>query len=77
MIWHQINRIYHCEVGSEQGEQSFSENEKLQGMCFCACTLEEAIDANRRMLDREGELAWNRREYNTLLLIRDELAGQG
>lgn len=73
MIWHQFSRIYFCEVGAEQTEQSFTENEKSYGMQFCACTLDEAIAANRAMLDREGERAYNRREYNTLLLIKDEL----
>ena len=36
-------------------------------MHFVTMTLGEAIENNRRMLDTEGEQAWNRREYNTLI----------
>jgi hypothetical protein len=34
-------------------------------------TLDEAIAKNRAMLDNVGELAWNQREYRTLLLIKE------
>ncbi len=30
-----------------------------------------AITKNRAMLDKVGELAWNQREYRTLLLIKE------
>ena len=33
-------------------------------------TIDEAIAKNRAMLDKPGELAWNQREYRTLLLIK-------
>ena len=75
MIWHQFSRLYFCEVTGEQGRTEFSENEKKIGMHFVTMTLDEAIENNRRMLDSEGERAWNRREYNTLIIIREYYNG--
>ncbi|MBR4554995.1 MAG: NUDIX domain-containing protein [Ruminococcus sp.] len=71
MIWHQFSRLYFCEVTGEQGQTEYSEGEKKLGIRFVTMTLDEAIENNRHMLDHEGERAWNRREYNTLILIRD------
>lgn len=34
-------------------------------------TLDEAIAKNRAMLDTVGNLAWNQREYRSLLLIKE------
>ena len=73
MIWHQFNRLYFCEVTDERGETEFSQNEKRYGMRFSPHTLEEALAANRKVLNTEGELAWNQREYRTLELIREHL----
>ena len=75
MIWHQFSRLYFCEVCGEQGRTEYSEGEKRNGMHFVTMTLGEAIENNRRMLDTEGEQAWNRREYNTLILIREYYNG--
>ena len=36
-------------------------------------TLGEALEKNRIMLEKEGTQAWNQREYNTLLLIKEYL----
>ena len=69
-IFHQFSRLYFCEVFGERGETEFSDNEKRYGMRFMAYTLDEAIAKNRAMLDHIGELAWNQREYETLLLIK-------
>ena len=68
--FHQFSRLYFCEVADERGETEFSVNEKRYGMRFKAYTLDEAIAKNRAMLDQVGELAWNQREYKTLLLIK-------
>ena len=73
MIWHQINRLYFCDVYSEQGECEYSENEKEEGFHQVFYTIEEALEKNERMLEKEGLQAWNQREYKTLLLIRDYL----
>lgn len=70
MIWHQINRLYFCEVCSEQGECEYSENEKKYGLHQVLYTLEEAIEKNEKMITNKGMQAWNQREYNTLLLIK-------
>lgn len=73
MIWHQINRLYFCDVYSEQGECEYSKNEKEEGFHQVFYTIEEALEKNERMLEKEGMQAWNQREYKTLLLIRDYL----
>ncbi|MBD5537443.1 MAG: NUDIX domain-containing protein [Lachnospiraceae bacterium] len=73
MIWHQINRLYFCDVYAEQGQCEYSENEKEEGFHQVFYTIEEALEKNERMLEKEGLQAWNQREYKTLLLIRDYL----
>lgn len=73
MIWHQINRLYFCEVYPEQGACDYSENEKKHGFRQVLYTLEEALEKNRKMLEGEGKQAWNQREYRTLLLIKEYL----
>lgn len=72
-IFHQISRLYFCEVSAERGETHLSEQEKRYGMQFKMYTLDEAIAKNRAMLDTVGELAWNQREYRTLLLIKEHI----
>lgn len=71
MVWHQISRLYFCEVGEERGECEYSDSEKRYGFYCRTLTVDEAIEANRLMLDTEGELAWNQREYRTLKLIKE------
>lgn len=73
MIWHQISRLYFCEVYPEKGQCSYTENEKKHGFKQVLYTLEEALEKNKTMLEKEGKQAWNQREYKTLLLIRDYL----
>ena len=73
MIWHQISRLYFCDVYPEQGICNYTENERKYGFRQVLYTLDEALEINRKMLEREGKQAWNQREYNTLLLIRDHL----
>lgn len=34
-------------------------------------TIEDALEKNERMFEKEGRQAWNQREYKTLLLIKD------
>lgn len=71
MIWHQINRLYFCDVYPEQGQCEYSENEKKYGFHQVFYTIEEALEKNERMLEKEGRKACNQREYKTLLLIKD------
>lgn len=71
MIWHQINRLYVCDVYPEQGQCAYTDIEKKHGFRLVFYTIEEALEKNRRMLEKEGQQAWNQREYNTLLLIKD------
>lgn len=73
MIWHQISRLYFCEVYPEKGLCNYTENEKKHGFKQVLYTLDEALEINKAMLNKEGEQAWNQREYKTLLLIREHL----
>lgn len=72
-IWHQISRLYFCEVDPRQGECTYSSGEKKEGFRQVFYTLEDAIQKNEEMLRREGEENVNMREYRTLLLIREYL----
>lgn len=71
MIWHQINRLYFCDVYPEKRLCEYSENEQKYGFQQVFYTIEEALEKNEIMLENEGRQAWNQREYRTLLLIRD------
>lgn len=71
MIWHQINRLYFCDVYPEQGQCEYSESEKKYGFHQVFYTIEEALEKNERMFKNEGRQAWNQREYKTLLLIKE------
>ena len=75
MIWHQMSRLYFCDVHPEQGVCAYTENEKKYGFRQVLYTLEEALEKNGLMLEREGKQAWNQREYKTLLLIQEYLRG--
>lgn len=76
-IFRQISRLYFCEVSVTRGEIQLSEQEKRYGMRTVLYTLDEAIAKNRAMLDNVGELAWNQREYRTLLLIKEHIENGG
>lgn len=70
-IFHRISRLYFCEVSAECGETQLSKQEKIYGMRTAMYTLDEAIAKNRAMLDTVGNLAWNQREYRSLLLMKE------
>lgn len=76
MIWHQFSRLYFCDVEERRGECHYTENERRHGFRQVLLTLDEAIAKNEAMLQREGRKAWNRREYNTLCLIREYMEEQ-
>lgn len=73
MIWHQISRLYFCDVYPEKGLCDYTTNEKKYGFKQVFYTLDEALEINRKMLEKEGKQAWNQREYKTLLLIKENL----
>lgn len=74
MIWHQMSHLYFCDVYPEQGLCAYTENEKKYGFRPVLYTLEEALEKNSAMLEKEGIQAWNQREYKTLLLIKNYLS---
>lgn len=73
MIWHQINRYYFCEVKDLQEICNYTENENKYGLHQVLYTLDEAIEINQNMLNREGKHAWNQREFNVLKLLKDSM----
>lgn len=73
MIWHQMNRLYFCDVYPEQGQCEYSENEKKYGFRPVFLTIEEALAKNENMLENEGRKPWNQREYKTLMSIKEYL----
>lgn len=75
MIWHQISRLYFCEVYPGQGACKYTENEKKYKFRQVLYTIEEALEKNHAMLEREGKQAWNQREYETLQLIKNHIRG--
>lgn len=75
MIWHQISRLYFCDVMPQAGACAYSENEQRYAFHRVLYSVDEAIRINRAMLDREGESPWNQREYRTLLLLKAFLEG--
>ena len=78
MIWHQISRLYFCDVAPEQGSCAYTDNEKKHGFRLVRYTVEEALLKNERMLEKEGRQPWNQREYETLRLLQKHLVdGQG
>lgn len=76
MIWHQISHLYFCDVGPEQGACAYTDNEKKHGFRLVRYTVEEALQRNERMLEKEGRQPWNQREYETLRLLQKHLAGR-
>lgn len=70
-LYNQISRIYFCEVDNSQGETHYSAGEVRHHLHTVHMTLDEAIAANEKMLEREGYKPYNQREYKTFLMIRE------
>jgi len=73
MIWHQINRIYFCEVESQRGECEYSENEKRRGFRPVSYSLEEALKINEDFCLQNGVPVTFEREYQILRLLKERL----
>ena len=76
MIWHQFNRYYFCEVDGAREACRYTESEIKYGFHQVWHTPEDALRINGEMLSREGERAWNQREYTVLKLIVEHLMAQ-
>lgn len=70
-IWHQISRLYFCDVEDGRQECEYSANEKKHGFRPALYSIEEAIAKNEARLHTRKKMAWNLREYKTLLLIQE------
>lgn len=70
MIWSHTSRIYFCGVEGQPASCAYTPNEKKHGFRPVTLTVDEAIEKNRKMIEREGENVWNQREYKTLLLLK-------
>lgn len=73
MIWHQINRYYLCDIEEIKEECNYTYNEKKYRFHPVWYTLDDALEINRRMPEREGFNEWNQREYNVLKLIKETI----
>jgi len=73
VIWHQISRLYFCEVDEVCLECKYTKNELKHGYHQVLYSIDEALAKNMEMLENEGKQAWNQREYETLLLIKKHL----
>jgi len=72
-IWHQYSFYYFASVNDNPSSPSYTLKERRAGYQVVWTTLDEAIRLNKELLDREGYLAWNQREYKTLNLIKKYL----
>lgn len=73
MIWHQESRLYFCDVYNEIGERKLTPHEirfKYQTSWY---TLDQAIEKNYEMLERENWNPVKLREYKTFQVIKDYL----
>lgn len=70
-LWHQISRLYFCQVNPTKGQCNYTEDEIKSGFRQVMYSIEDALKKSQRVLERDGMQAWNQREYKTLLLIRD------
>lgn len=73
-VWHQINRLYFCDVNAQQHECCYSENEMAKGFRRVTMSVDEAVEKSR-LASRHKERPYNQREYNTFLLIKEYLKG--
>ena len=75
MIWHQTSRLYFCDVGPVKGQCCYTEKEKKHEFKTVFYPIEEAVEKAENVMGKEGVHIWSRREYKTLLLIRDHIKG--
>ena len=73
MIWHQFNRYYFCDIKEIKEACKYTSNEKKYGFHQVWYTLDEALEINLNMLQREGINVRNHREYNVLKLIKEAI----
>lgn len=55
-IWHQINRLYFCDVYPKQGQCEYSENEKKEGFHQVFYTIEEALEKTKECWKKRGDM---------------------
>ena len=73
-IWHQFSRYYFCDVQMDvQEDCQYTGNEQKFGFRQVWYPLEEAIQINREMMQKEGAHVWNQREFRVLQLLKEYL----
>lgn len=72
-IWHQINRLYFCEVYPVQETCEYSENERKQASHPLLCTIEDALEKYADLRKETEQQTINQREYKTLLLLKEHI----
>ncbi len=77
MIWHQTSKLYFCDVEDDYHEAChYTDKEKKY--CFEPkwMSVDEAIEKSEKASEQNGGRLWNKREYNTLKLIKDYIDGR-
>jgi 8-oxo-dGTP pyrophosphatase MutT (NUDIX family) len=72
-IWHHTSHYYFCDIYGNPDKTDFTDSEKKYDMHPVWITIDEAIELNRKMLNTEGNLPWNNREYLTLIELKNYL----
>ena len=77
MIWHQTSKLYFCDVEEDHREAChYTEKEKKHGFEPKWMSVDEAIEKSEKAGVENGGRLWNKREYNTLKLIKDYIDGK-
>ncbi len=70
-IWHQISKIFYCEVDDSITEPRYTPGEIRKNMHVALMSVEDAIEKSRKIISGTDFKPWNTREYRTLLLIKE------
>ncbi len=70
-IWHQISKIFYCDVDDSITEPRYTPGEIRKNMHVALMSVEDAIEKSRKIISGTDFKPWNTREYRTLLLIKE------
>lgn len=70
-LWHQISKIFYCDVDDSISEPRYTPGEIRKDMHVALMTVDEAIEKSRAIISGVDFKPWNTREYRTLLLIKE------
>ena len=70
-LWHQISKIFLCDVDDSISEPKYTPGEIRKNMHVALMPIEEAIEKSKKIISGTDYMPWNNREYRTLLLIKE------